>query len=437
MTLSPPKDTYNAVFLIMLLHGIGVLLPWNMLTTIAPSYYVNYKLTNYYENGTISYQPSVATNFLSYLGIAAQVPNLLLSLINLFLRIKGDLTKRVLWSIFFLGAGVVFTIVFIFIDTSSWIIGFFWMSMVSFVVINGAGGMYQNSVYGIAAVLPMKFTNAVILGNNICGTFIAIINIITIAGSNNVKIAATAYFVVSLAVVIICFLSIAFLKKLNFYKYYDELAKNSTINKEGEIELAPVQLNMATYIEVFKKGWQQMINVFLVFFVTLTIYPTILNDIVPTKYHDNDWNFFISKKYFSPITCFLIFNFFASAGNLIAGYIPIKYKRLISIPIILRLLFIPFFVFCNFRPDRRTWSVVFNNEWWYIIGNIIMAFSSGYFSSLSMMYAPQTVENSKSHIAGMMAAFFLMGGICAGVGFTFFITYFTESLGSLSPLKAS
>ncbi|TMS36408.1 hypothetical protein L596_003580 [Steinernema carpocapsae] len=34
--LSAPVDKYNAVYLIMLLHGIGCLMPWNMFITIAP-----------------------------------------------------------------------------------------------------------------------------------------------------------------------------------------------------------------------------------------------------------------------------------------------------------------------------------------------------------------------------------------------------------------
>lgn len=32
-------------------------------------------------------------------------------------------------------------------------------------MIAGANGMYQNSVYGTAACLPMKYTNAVVLGS--------------------------------------------------------------------------------------------------------------------------------------------------------------------------------------------------------------------------------------------------------------------------------
>ncbi|VDL66966.1 unnamed protein product [Nippostrongylus brasiliensis] len=35
--------------------------------------------------------------------------------------------------------------------------------------------------------------------------------------------------------------------------------------------------------------------------------------------------------------------------------------------------------------------VVFANEWFFIIGNAFMAFTSGYFSSLGMMYAPRLV----------------------------------------------
>ncbi len=39
-------------------------------------------------------------------------------------------------------------------------------------------------------------------------------------------------------------------------------------------------------------------------------------------------------------------------------------------------------------------------------------------------------------MAGMMAAFFLILGIVAGVNFTLFIAYVTENLGPLTPLAA-
>lgn len=33
LELNPPKDRLNLVFLIMLLHGIGALMPWNVFIT--------------------------------------------------------------------------------------------------------------------------------------------------------------------------------------------------------------------------------------------------------------------------------------------------------------------------------------------------------------------------------------------------------------------
>lgn len=33
MELNPPKDKYKLVFFILMLHGIGTLMPWNMFIT--------------------------------------------------------------------------------------------------------------------------------------------------------------------------------------------------------------------------------------------------------------------------------------------------------------------------------------------------------------------------------------------------------------------
>ena len=73
------------------------------------------------------------------------------------------------------------------------------------VVLNIANGVYQNSLYGLASKLPMKYTNAVVLGSNISGTFTSVVNIITIWASPNLRIAAVYYFVSALFVLLVCF----------------------------------------------------------------------------------------------------------------------------------------------------------------------------------------------------------------------------------------
>ena len=70
----------------------------------------------------------------------------------------------------------------------------------------------------------------------------------------------------------------------------------------------------------------------------------------------------------------------------------------------IRFLFIPFFLFCNYIPDRRTWPVLIQSDYVYILGSASLAFSNGYASSLAMMYAPKCVPQQYAPISGMMAS---------------------------------
>ena len=53
------------------------------------------------------------------------------------------------------------------------------LTMVSVVILNAATGVYQNSLYGLVAILPPRYTNAVILGNNISGTITTVVSIVS------------------------------------------------------------------------------------------------------------------------------------------------------------------------------------------------------------------------------------------------------------------
>lgn len=91
-------------------------------------------------------------------------------------------------------------------------------------------------------------------------------------------------------------------------------------------------------------------------------------------------------------------------------------------PVILRVVFIPLFIFCNYQPmtPTRVLPVYINNDLIYWTIAVIMSFSSGYLSSLAMMYAPRAQTTPMHQIkAGMMAAAMLISGIFAGIMFSF------------------
>ena len=62
------------------------------------------------------------------------------------------------------------------------------------------------------------------------------------------------------------------------------------------------------------------------------------------------------------------------------------------IPILLRgLILIPVYIMCNYQPlgAQRRFPVLIESDVVFIIAGIVMAFTSGYYSSLTMMYGPK------------------------------------------------
>ncbi|TMS36407.1 hypothetical protein L596_003579 [Steinernema carpocapsae] len=315
----------------------------------------------------------------------------------------------------------------IFIDSSAWVFGFFVITMISVAILNGANGVYQNSIYGVVADFPPSFTNAIILGNNLCGTFVTLISIFTMLVSKDPQWAAFFYFSVALLVIAACFVSFFMLGRFEFYVHFTEKARRKDTEHEQEEQEEEV-ISFQRYTEVLKQGWMQMFNVFCVFFVTLTIFPTIMADVKLYRPQGEKYDFFVPENFFAAVTCFLLFNVFATIGSTIANFVQWPNPQTLWIPVVARFALIPAFMFCNYRPLTRSWPVYIESEWIFISLGVVMSVTSGYFSSLGMMYAPRVVDPKNSRIAGMMAAFFLILGICCGILNTFFVSYFIDHL---------
>ncbi|KAK6618746.1 hypothetical protein RUM43_013137 [Polyplax serrata] len=417
LEMHPPKDRCQIVYFILLLHGIGVLMPWNMFIT-ARSYFVDYKLSKDYTGVSSEY----GTYFLSYVGFASQIPNLAFSWLNVFIRIGGNLTTRILWSIFIEVVMFVCTIILAMTDTSSWPAAFFWNTMLIVVILNMANGIYQNTVFGMGAKLPLRYSGAVILGSNISGTFVSIIDLLSIALAPNTRTAAIYYFITALFVLLACFDTYFALPLNRFYRYHEYLSTKSEqiIKRENA-----GRKNNVPYWTVFKKASPQLFNVFFVFFVSLAVFPAMQAAI-----KKSDPDFFIPDKYYENVMCFLTFNASAMLGSLVSNWIRWPSPKYLVIPVVLRALFIPFFLFCNFQPtdSTRALPVLIHNDWAYWCAGILLGFTSGYFSSISMMYTSRTVEPAHAPTAGMFGGAMLVTGIFCGVLFAMIFPWLVQNV---------
>lgn len=418
LEMNPPKDRWNLVYMTLLLHGIGTLMPWNMFIT-PKEYFTQYKLLNATsEDGTFKYD----SDFLAYISFAAQVPNVLFSWLNVFVQVGGSVTTRVVWSILVMVFIFVMTVVLAMLDSTDWPGTFFWVTMSSVVVLNMASGMYQNTVYGMGAKLPAKYTGAIVLGSNISGTFTAVISLISLLMAPNLRTAAIYYFITALLVLLACFDSYFALPLNRFYRYHELMSQKELQQKKRDNTGA---MPRTPFFPVFKKCWPQCLNVFMVFFVTLSLFPAVQSDI-----RRSDPNFFIEERIYVSVLCFITFNVCAMIGSCLTTWIRWPGPRLLSAAVWLRFLFIPLFVFCNYVPQgqERIFPVIIKSDWVYWLLGILMGLTSGHFSSLAMMYCPKNVEPQNQAIAGMFGAAFLVTGIFSGILFSMAFPWFVSNV---------
>ncbi|KAH8404380.1 hypothetical protein KR222_007376 [Zaprionus bogoriensis] len=400
-----PVDKFRIVFIIFLIHGVGTLMPWNMFIT-AKTYFEDFKLS---PNYTVEATPDYSKNFMQNIGFASQISNVCLNWINIFINFGGDLTSRIIFSILSEIVILIITVVLAMVDSSAWPGVFFWATMCSVVAINMCNGIYQSTIYGLVASLPPKYTGAVVLGSNISGCFATFLSIVCTSFFSSMRTSAIYYFVTAILVLLICFDTYFALPLNRFFRHYEMLSKQSESTSGPKTQLK------VPYLQVLKKAFPQLFNVFFTFFVTLAVFPAIHSDIKRSP------DFVISEKYFTMITCFMTFNVFAMLGSLTTSWVQWPKPRFLVVPVVLRALFIPLLLFCNYLPNgiHRTLPVYIENEWIYWGLGIVMSYSSGYLSSLGMMYTPQTVAAKYQVTAGMFAAAFLVTGIFSGILFSY------------------
>ncbi|XP_017860133.1 PREDICTED: equilibrative nucleoside transporter 1 [Drosophila arizonae] len=401
--LQPPVDKYKLVFFIFMLHGLGTLMPWNMFIT-AKSYFEDFKLG---ENYTIKTEVNYRGNFMQNIGFASQIPNVLFNWINIFINFGGDLTTRIVYSILLEIVILIITVVLAMLDSYEWPGIFFWATMTSIVLINMCNGIYQSTIYGLVAALPPKYTGAVVLGSNISGCFATIMSMLCATFFTSMRTSAIYYFVTAILILLFCFDTYFALPLTKFYRHYEMLNNEKKSDSRS-------QLNVP-YWQIFKKASPQLFNVFFTFFVTLAVFPAVHSDIKGSD------DFIIGSKYFTLVTCFLTFNVFAMLGSLTTSWVQWPKPKYLVVPVVLRVVFIPLLLFCNYVPKDivRTLPVYITNEWVYWLIAIIMSYSSGYLSSLGMMYAPGTVHARYQITAGMFASAVLITGIFSGIMFSY------------------
>ncbi|XP_075060589.1 equilibrative nucleoside transporter 1 [Mixophyes fleayi] len=452
---NPPKDRYNAVWLIFFMLGLGTLLPWNFFMT-ATMYFTS-RLAEPVdemmaldrsagnESLTVSSPPvsdlsqiydtndtqartlepprtQLQSKFNNVMTLCAMLPLLIFTCLNSILHRRIPQNIRIAGSL--AAIFLVFLLTAIFVKISFSPVTFFTLTMIKIIFINSFGALLQGSLFGLAALFPASYTAPIMSGQGLAGTFAAFAMICAIASGSSLEDSAFGYFITACAVVLLALLSYLALGKLDFYHYYTVInLKNSGQN---EVEMKKDLLEKGesvkdtekqSILHILKKIWVLALSVCLVFTVTIGIFPSVTADVKSTIAGTSQWG-----KYFIPVSCFLLFNLFDWVGRSATARFmwPGKDSKLLPIMVVARVVFLPLFMLCNVMP-RQYLPVLLAHDAWYICIMIVFALSNGYLASLCMCFGPKKVNVHEAETGGAIMAFFLSLGLALGAGLSFLL----------------
>ncbi|XP_006882006.1 PREDICTED: equilibrative nucleoside transporter 1 [Elephantulus edwardii] len=444
-----PQDRYKAVWLIFFMLGLGTLLPWNFFMT-ATLYFTDRldKLQNASSvtekvdrsilasaAPTTTSSPersSLSSIFNNVMTLCAMLPLLVFTCLNSFLHQRIPQSIRILGSL--VAILLVFMITAILVKVQMDALPFFVITMIKIMLINSFGAILQGSLFGLAGLLPASYTTPIMSGQGLAGFFTSVAMICAIASGSELSESAFGYFITACVVIvltIICYLS---LPRLAFYRYYQQLKLEAPGEQETKLDLiskgeepgagkeehggsAPNAQPSArpSIIAILKNISVLAFSVCFVFTVTIGVFPAVTVEVESSIAGTSAW-----KKYFIPVSCFLVFNIFDWLGRSLTAVCMWPGKDSCWLPglVVARVVFVPLLILCNVKSHYYL-PVIFAHDAWFIIFIAAFAFSNGYLASLCMCFGPRKVKPAEAETAGAIMAFFLCLGLALGAVFSF------------------
>jgi len=427
-----PSDKYSVILWIMVIQGLGSILPFNMFS----------HAYDYFSNKFNGTNVSFSDSFESYFSITAMVPVLLGSGFAVWLQVRVAIKFRYTVSTIVIIFLLTVTAIFVKVPTEHWIRGFFVFTLITLFVLNCFASVYQSSILGLAGMLGRKYVSAVMSGQSVAGLFSTIAAIISASinpiasgrcETDNAENIALGYFLSAVVIMTVCLITFYVQMRMEFTQchlkiYSTANQKPATTSQETSSDERTSLISKRNeeperfegLLSVMNRIWFYAISVFMIFAVTLSVFPAVLANIRSISYQSNaPENHPWSDCLFVPLTCFLVFN----TGDLVGRIIPQwiiwpRNKYVILVLAMCRSAFIPLFLMC-YHKDGNKDDVVFRSDIFPVAFNAVLSVSNGYLATLCMVLAPKAVNSRSAESASAIMTFFLSSGLTVGAFLSF------------------
>ncbi|GAA5852551.1 hypothetical protein JCM5353_002900 [Sporobolomyces roseus] len=435
--------------------GASILLAWNT-EIVAGSYYSSRLVGSPFE---FSYASFVALTFttgnLAFLAHANATQQ------------GADLARRISFSIIVMAVTLILAIVTTKIEAIPPTL-FFTFLICSAVILSASASYLQNAVVALSAAFGPSYLACILSGQGGIGFAVAMIQLVsawTAAKANSpksvssspsssfafqinmspnpttqatiqllespvpsaaVRQSAFSFFLTIGIFAVVSWLCYAVLIRLPLYRLvirseFDEGAqrdahhnrRSSTSSSNGK---SSINASSTSLRKVERKVRKLGIAMFLVFGITLSVFPSITSSILSVKTGQSDAAILQRPELFVPLG-FAVF----AAGDWCGRILPqweklawTNWKGLMACSVA-RFVFIPLFLMCNQQAGGGQHTII-KSDWAYIL--IMFAFSSsnGYLSTLIMLASvvEPSLEADEVDIAATCLAFYLTAGLAGG-----------------------
>ncbi|XP_050058573.1 equilibrative nucleoside transporter 4 isoform X2 [Aphis gossypii] len=353
------------------------------------------------------------------------------------------------------------------------------LNLIAIGLIAWGATIQQSSFYGYTSILPIKYTQAVMIGESAAGLWVSIDRIFTKMLTKDLRVSTFSFFVISHLVVMTSCVLFQIVQSSDFVKFYIARSEDSkkkislepteeyvdseqsqpepfaeTSLSTGKIfkdenafsfanpmydpnsnsvptyKVEDVMIHVETgssfklrkstlseFWDSFKSGyklrkevskiiWKQMLAIFLCYFVTLSIYPGVLSDLVSPRF--GTW---------MPVLVMTVFNLFDLMGKLLGAYSYERWddkilkstkKRLFMIPAILLIVIV-----------QHPFHTKIISEFMIILQTAVLGVTNGITGSVPMIFAPAKVVEERRELAGNIMTISYIAGTTAGSIFAY------------------
>ncbi|KAG0421798.1 hypothetical protein HPB47_002337 [Ixodes persulcatus] len=417
---------YSFVKNVFFLLGIVVLLPWNFLAT-ASDYWM-YKFRNVTSGSDPLSRTSLQTHFFGAFAVSSTVPSLLAVLLATLVNDRIRQEVRNVLSLCLCLVLMAAVMAFVQVDTDSWQDGFFVLSMVLIVLVNGFSswltmgitGLAGAATFGLHAQLRHRHDGRETKGGHtgsrraqaVAGVFASGLQVVTLLGHTDPCVAALAYFGCALVVLLVSLLCFMAMQSSEFFQY---CLKNPQRSMQAMISYEDLEISVSPLV-VFRKMWVQGASSALVFGVSMMVFPAVTVLVVSQNVLSGSaW----TGRFFIPVCNYLLFNLGDLTGRVACAWLPLDEKRgkLVLSLSAGRLAFVPLLMLCNAQP-RHYLPVVFDSDVAFVVLIAGLAVSNGYLYSAAMQQLPKRVEGYLQEKAGFLMTLCTMVGLCVGSFFS-------------------